>query len=101
MAGLFRGEDRGSYRHSPVGGIDASSAEGRGDVGEDVEGLPVHRVRGAVSPVRGARGDGVLAGAGRPGSPRGPSRFRTGRVLVVEVDRGASRRGTAGRVRPD
>src|SRR5438874_8268577 len=39
MAGLFRGEDRGSYRHSPVGGIDASRAEGRGDVGEDVEGF--------------------------------------------------------------
>src|SRR2546430_8901842 len=38
------GEDRGSYQHPPVGGIGASCPEGRGGVGEDVEGLRVHRV---------------------------------------------------------
>src|SRR6266511_4200563 len=105
VTGCSGGESRGSYQNPPAGGIGASCPEGRRGVGEDVEGLRVHWIRGVVPPVRGTRGDGVFAGAGRRGGPRGLGRFPARCVLVVEVDRGASRRGVAElplrRVRPD
>src|SRR5258708_34317691 len=65
------GEDRGSYRHPPAGGIAASGPRERGGAGEEVEGFAMCRARWPPPPVRSAGAHMGDARDSRPATPLG------------------------------